>query len=82
VPGSSSDVYAPPLPGASAIIATCASIVATASEVERKTWRPISNASTRASGTRMLDSWRTTALGSTPATFEINASQACQSGNA
>ena len=32
VPGSSSDVYAPPPPGASAIIATCASIVPTASQ--------------------------------------------------
>ncbi len=42
VPGSSSDVYAPPPPGANAISATCASIVATPSHAERKTTRPIS----------------------------------------
>ncbi len=62
--------------------ATCASIVATPSQADRKTVRPTSYASRSASGARMLDSCRTTDVGSTCATLATSASQPCQSGNA
>ena len=66
VAGSARNTYAPPMPGAKQIIATCAPAVTPAAHVRRKSAQPASNATTTASGARIDGRWVTTRSGSSP----------------
>ena len=59
-------MYAPPMPGAKAIIATCAAAVTPAAHVRRKSAQPASNATSTASGARIDGRCVTTRSGSSP----------------
>ena len=82
VAGSERNTYAPPIPGAKAIIATCAAAVTPAAHVRRKSAQPASKATRTASGARIDGRWVTTRSGSSPATFAMSPMKPCQSGNA
>ena len=72
----------PPMPGANAIIATCALAVTPAAHVRRKSAHPASNATSTASGARIDGRCVTTRSGSSPESFAISARKPCQSGKA
>ena len=74
--------YVPPCPAAKPTSATCAAAAAPASAAESKSAYPASYATTTAIGRSSALSCWTTSAGSTPASFDTAARNACQSGNA